>query len=152
MDLAFPQTKYNDWNMSFRGDIFLAKVTIRHNIPPISCLYLCGGWIENRCCADATSAGKGYFPLFTCTVRSYGYFPNSMPVEMLRTRYPTLEEALQRIFDEDSDDDEQNETDIVVLPPETTEAIVMKRMEMIIFWIMIMMLYSTMLLVKLNCM
>lgn len=56
-----------------------------------------------------------------------------MPVEMLRTRYPTLEEALQRIFDEDSDDDEQNETDIVVLPPETTEAIVMKRMEMIIF-------------------
>lgn len=41
---------------------------------------------------------------------------------MPKTRYLTLEEALQRIFDEDSDDNEQNEADIVVIPPETAEA------------------------------
>lgn len=41
-----------------------------------------------------------------------------MRLEMPKTRFLTLDEALQRIFDKDSDDEEQIETDIVVIPPE----------------------------------
>lgn len=41
---------------------------------------------------------------------------------MPKTRYLTLEEALQRLFEEDSDNDDEIETDIIVIPPETAEA------------------------------
>ncbi|GBM13577.1 hypothetical protein AVEN_266918-1 [Araneus ventricosus] len=40
---------------------------------------------------------------------------------MPRKRYLMLEEAIQRLFEDDTDDDEQRDIDIVV-PPETAEA------------------------------
>ena len=43
-----------------------------------------------------------------------------MYIEIPKTRCLTLEKALQRIFDDNSDD-EQNETDIVVISLETAE-------------------------------
>ena len=41
---------------------------------------------------------------------------------MRRTRYLTLEEALEKIFEQNSDDEDADETDIVVIPPETADA------------------------------
>ncbi|GBL99686.1 hypothetical protein AVEN_249732-1 [Araneus ventricosus] len=41
---------------------------------------------------------------------------------MPRKRYLTLEEAIQRLFEDDTDGDEQTDIDIVVLSPETVEA------------------------------
>ncbi|GBN20059.1 hypothetical protein AVEN_151192-1, partial [Araneus ventricosus] len=41
---------------------------------------------------------------------------------MLRKRYLTLEEAIQRLFEDDADDDEQSDIDIVVVPQEIAEA------------------------------
>ncbi|GBM01518.1 hypothetical protein AVEN_209324-1 [Araneus ventricosus] len=41
---------------------------------------------------------------------------------MPRKKYHTLKEAIQRLFEEDTDNHEQSDIDIVVVPPETTEA------------------------------
>ncbi|GBN39890.1 hypothetical protein AVEN_109432-1 [Araneus ventricosus] len=41
---------------------------------------------------------------------------------MPRKRYLALEEAIQRLFEDDTDDNEQSDIDIVVVPPETAES------------------------------
>ncbi|GBM16367.1 hypothetical protein AVEN_28326-1 [Araneus ventricosus] len=41
---------------------------------------------------------------------------------MPRTRYLTLEEAVERLFEDDTDDAEQSDIVILVCPPETSEA------------------------------
>ncbi|GBN34346.1 hypothetical protein AVEN_119603-1 [Araneus ventricosus] len=40
---------------------------------------------------------------------------------MPRSKYLTLQQAIQRLFEDDTDDEEQSDKDLVV-PPETTEA------------------------------
>ncbi|GBN56153.1 hypothetical protein AVEN_215304-1 [Araneus ventricosus] len=41
---------------------------------------------------------------------------------MPRKRYLTLEETIQRLFEDSADGDEQSDVDIVVVPPENAEA------------------------------